>query len=525
MGRSRGRQHKRRYEVMSVQQKCFENQLRYLVRRQFGVCEAEAVSVVRGCLEFLRAVRPEDREPLDLVLQVPVGRGLQWKVAPEQAMGGAVVLSPVQADDGMVCLELGPRGMQTARAVRLIEQADRAGGTMPLSLLVSLVHQTCRTLTSRLAPLWARGLWLPLMGVTRSVSGSLSRLALVLQAHLEGRGTDVIRRELLLSPAGYGERLRTATVVVRGYANGVEPAIMASTQGLSPVEVDSTLTVMRSAESSGKADQGRLTAMLETDLEPVVVRSGSRPALRSMFEAHLIRRHVFSPARAELLADAVEEAARHRSSAKRGPGDVVFWAVGHDEPAGKPLDECRLVATTLPFYVADEDHVSRGTVGDLKIHKAIRLATYARRQGGLLSSADLGFLLGMAASSLQKAIARSKVFVPTRGNIADIGPGISHKVQIVTLYVEGHTEPQIVSRTHHSYESVSSYINDFSRVMVLVDQKLAAQHVRKVLRMSAKLVNEYTELYRKLDVPDNQWKLNLMRRSVHNKQKKLQSVQ
>ena len=50
MGRSRGTQHKIRYEVESVRQKCLENRLRHLVRHDYGVCEAETFSVVRACL-------------------------------------------------------------------------------------------------------------------------------------------------------------------------------------------------------------------------------------------------------------------------------------------------------------------------------------------------------------------------------------------------------------------------------------------------------------------------------------------
>jgi hypothetical protein len=106
----------------------------------------------------------------------------------------------------------------------------------------------------------------------------------------------------------------------------------------------------------------------------------------------------------------------------------------------------------------------------------------------------------------------------------DIGPGVTHRATIVKLYVEGYTEPQIVARTHHSYESVAAYLSDFRRVLVLVDEGLPVPHIRKVLRMSRRLVEAYIALYRELDVPDNQWKLNLMRRADHEQEKKLRSA-
>ena len=110
--------------------------------------------------------------------------------------------------------------------------------------------------------------------------------------------------------------------------------------------------------------------------------------------------------------------------------------------------------------------------------------------------------------------------MPTRGTVLDIGRGVSHKVAIVRLYVQGYTEPQIVARTHHTYDSVARYLRDFRRVMLLVDQGLPELHIRKVLRMSLLLVREYVALYRQLDVPEHAFKLNLMRRAAQCEEKK-----
>jgi len=244
-----------------------------------------------------------------------------------------------------------------------------------------------------------------------------------------------------------------------------------------------------------------------------------------MFEAYLIRRHRFSAARAELLVDAVEQTARQRDGVSRAPTDIVFWAIALGEPAGKARKDCELVATILPFYRAGEDPVPRGTVANLKVCKAVRLATHAYQQGGLLSLSDLAFLLGMGVDSLQKAMARSRMFLPSRGTIMDIGRGVTHRIEIIRLYIQGYTEPQIVKRTHHAYESVASYVRNFTRVMLLVDRGLPPNHIRKILRMSLRLVNEYIALYRELDMPEHQWKLNLMRRAGGHREKKVWAIQ
>ena len=523
MGRRRGWQDKRRYEVLSARHKGLDSQLRHLVRHRFGVCEAESVSVVDACADFLRASQLGDRGPLDVCLDVPQGRGLRLKVSPNRASGRPVVLSPVAEDDGLLLLELGTRAMQSARAVRMVEQADRAGCTLPLSLLTSLVHLTTRTLAARLVPLWEERLCLPVVGIPASGSGPLTRLALVLRGHLQGTGIDGLRGRLLLSPAAHGRLLRTAVQLCRGYVAGRDIPELVAAYACSPAEVDSTIEVLRCASRSGSAGQ-RLDALLEADVEPFVLSepSGSRSpeTLRSQLQAHLVRRHLFSPAKAELLVVAVQETARQHQGEDRTGGDIVFLAVSEDEPAGKALSDCELVATTLSFSCPDLDVVPRGTVTDLKVRKAVRLAVDARRQGGLLSLADLAFLLGMGVTSLQKAIARAGAFVPTRGTILDIGRGVSHKVAIVELYVQGYTEPQIVARTHHTYDSVARYLRDFRRVMLLVDQGLPELHIRKVLRMSLLLVREYVALYRQLDVAEHAFKLNLMRRAAQCEEKK-----
>ena len=54
----------------------------------------------------------------------------------------------------------------------------------------------------------------------------------------------------------------------------------------------------------------------------------------------------------------------------------------------------------------------------------------------------------------------------------------------------------------------------------MVDRGLPPSHIRKLLGRSLKLVNEYIALYRKLDLPEHQWKLNLMRRAAVAQEKK-----
>lgn len=78
---------------------------------------------------------------------------------------------------------------------------------------------------------------------------------------------------------------------------------------------------------------------------------------------------------------------------------------------------------------------------DIKFRKALRLATQAKACGAYLTYADLGYLLGIHPVAISKLIkANPKIVVPLRGASCDIGRGITHRRNIIKLYLEMHTE-------------------------------------------------------------------------------------
>lgn len=75
---------------------------------------------------------------------------------------------------------------------------------------------------------------------------------------------------------------------------------------------------------------------------------------------------------------------------------MVYWAVGATEPAGKPLETCRLVPVKLTLLDAqDMADEPPNRVSGMKFRKIVRYATQAKFQGGYLTYADLGYLLGI----------------------------------------------------------------------------------------------------------------------------------
>lgn len=85
--------------------------------------------------------------------------------------------------------------------------------------------------------------------------------------------------------------------------------------------------------------------------------------------------------------------------------------------------------------------------------------------------------------------------VPTRGQIKDIGKGISHKANIVQLYLWGPQFTEIESRTHHSEGSIRRYLADFRQIAALYARDAKIPEIRAASGRSASLIAEYIGIY------------------------------
>ncbi len=151
-------------------------------------------------------------------------------------------------------------------------------------------------------------------------------------------------------------------------------------------------------------------------------------------------------------------------------------------------------------------------VSNLKFGRLVRYAAEARAQGALLTLPDLAVLLGIHVDAIRHQIdSHPEVVVPTRGRIRDIGRGVSHKARIVELYLQMHTETEIVDRTGHACESVEAYLREFARVVTLADQGMNAVMIRRVTGRSLALVEAYLDLYHRYDRPDYHFRLAQIR--------------
>jgi hypothetical protein len=184
-------------------------------------------------------------------------------------------------------------------------------------------------------------------------------------------------------------------------------------------------------------------------------------------------------------------------------GRVKLLVVAAHEPAGKSLEECQKVPVLLTLDAGADDAEVRAYYGIAALRRArlLRLCVEAREQGGLLSYEDLAYrLFNCGVRTLVRDVAqlrREGLVVPTRGQQQDIGPGQTHRVQAVRLFLEGHEPMEIARRLYHALSSIENYLTAFARVVFLANKGYGDDEIAFVLRRSSALVSAYRQLAEK----------------------------
>jgi hypothetical protein len=183
----------------------------------------------------------------------------------------------------------------------------------------------------------------------------------------------------------------------------------------------------------------------------------------------------------------------------RGDSQVIYHAVSMQEPPGKSIDHLRLVPVSLTISHPDDAMVLREqAVTGLRKHKLLRFANESYDQGGLLIQEDLALLLTTSIRTIQRDMQEMRqqgIVVPTRGEIQDIGPTVSHKTKIIELYLKGYEYTEIEQRTRHTGESIKRYVSGFSKVVLLSNQGYSIIQIRELTDSSEKVIIEYLALY------------------------------
>jgi hypothetical protein len=182
-------------------------------------------------------------------------------------------------------------------------------------------------------------------------------------------------------------------------------------------------------------------------------------------------------------------------------GQTLWFAVNKDEKPGpaKTLAKMRITPVVLSVTHA-EDRVMREngcSHKEVRKFKVARILKEAYSQNGVLSQSDVSELLGVCAGTIGKDIREyqeeNAVILPYRGTIHDIGPSLTHKKVIISLFLQNVPTPDISRKTCHTEEACDRYIKAFKRVKTLYG-RMSLLEISRTLEMSERLVNEYIAL-------------------------------
>ena len=147
----------------------------------------------------------------------------------------------------------------------------------------------------------------------------------------------------------------------------------------------------------------------------------------------------------------------------------------------------------------DQEVLFRDGVTALRRARVLRITEEAHEQGIDLTQEDLAHnIFGCGLRTIRrdiKALKDNGVYVPTRGQQKDIGPGISHKVLAVKMFLERKTDLEIARTIYHSLKAVERYTTTFARVILLLKKGLTSGEIAFIVQISERLVNQYQHLF------------------------------
>ena len=193
-------------------------------------------------------------------------------------------------------------------------------------------------------------------------------------------------------------------------------------------------------------------------------------------------------------------------------GQICYEAVAAEEPAGKHIALAKKISCRLTLNDINSDFEVLAAYGlaGLRRHRLLRLTKEAYDQAALLSYEDLAVLLTTSPATVKRDIRHLKqegYFVMTRGAKHDMGPGTSHKTQILELYFKAYTFTEIEQKTNHSERAVLRYLKDFTQVATLHHQGFPDAQIRLITHLSDRLVREYLSVYQEYQDTDRMTQL------------------
>ena len=181
------------------------------------------------------------------------------------------------------------------------------------------------------------------------------------------------------------------------------------------------------------------------------------------------------------------------------PGQILWNALDKNTRGDSP--NRRYVTVVLSVITEnDVEQLANGVPMSVVAQNAIaRMIKEAHKQGGVLSSRDLGLLTLRAPTDVSKIRLKYEekhnCLLPHTGLLHDMGSCISHKKTIIRKVLVEKKDPADVAREcNHSQRAVDRYLKDFHRVKTAYKQNQDNNYVHIVTGIAKHVVKQYIEM-------------------------------
>lgn len=218
----------------------------------------------------------------------------------------------------------------------------------------------------------------------------------------------------------------------------------------------------------------------------------------------------------EMIADdLVRLQEEYACAAERVPPGSIVWRGtlddGRKPRAGRPAEEEPTVTAVLPLITPEDlAEIAQGCPPDQHayawahqrdIRRVARLVQAGLANPGgrlLLAQSDLALLINRTLNTIRQCLqdytAQTGEFLPTKGQVLDIGSSPTHKDIILRLYEQGVAPPAIARRTKHSLDAVDRYIKDYERVKLLLRKGFRVREISQATGRGQRTVLQYTKI-------------------------------
>ncbi|MFW5856200.1 MAG: DUF1670 domain-containing protein [Bacillota bacterium] len=481
MGRPKEYKQRLKYQVESVRKKTLHSQIQVELTNNLGLSQIEADLLATDLKDYL-----EFKNNIFLPGQILISGSKTLNSYQRGGRGNkkskTIKITPLHYEDLELKLTSGIKALKFNRILRVIEDAAAQDSLLSMRQLTLLFNITPTSLRNIFKDIRQKDIFAPTGGMRKNLRKKdfQFRSTLLIKEYLSTRGDLKTCCSKYFLPLKKGENiLQKAAFILK------KPAFCKS------IEQKQWLRFLH------ECNQSAIDFLFSYHL----------PKTAKIFDLveKLKLDYSYSPVKIKAILLFLNELEFKLKLETKGK--TIYHAIAADCRAGEPIDQCELLPVEINFLLPEDEMTADGNrdlnrLKEIKQQKIYRYCQETKNQGAYLSYADLSYLMGINSESLRKLVADCDIKPPLRGFACDMGRGITHKKQIIKLYLEMYTETDIAQRTGHSYEAIEEYIREFAAVYILKQKGLNPALIRKTIGRSRKLIDSYLDLILEYDKPE-----------------------